>query len=100
MAQQINVFWYNSFVNPMQSPLLCRNSRAVALAQLGLTAGWLADRRNEDKFQISKIHYKSNFYIIQDKSLAGEKFGENVKKSIWRIKFGENIKTLTIVVEL
>ena len=42
MAHWINVFQNNSFVNPMQLPLLCRNSRAVALAQLGLTAGWLA----------------------------------------------------------
>ena len=26
----------------MRLPLLCRNSRAVALAEPGLTAGWLA----------------------------------------------------------
>ena len=42
MAQWINVFRNNSFVNPMRLPLLCRNSRAVALAEPGLTAGWLA----------------------------------------------------------
>ena len=30
------------FRNPMQLPLLRRNSRAVALAEQGLTAGWLA----------------------------------------------------------
>ena len=42
MAQWINVFRNNSFVNPTQLPLLCRNSRAVALAEPGLTAGWLA----------------------------------------------------------
>ena len=42
MAQWINVLWNNSFINPMWLPLLCRNSRAVALAELGLTAGWLA----------------------------------------------------------
>ena len=41
MAQWINVFWNNSFVNPTQLPLLCRNSRAVALAEPGFTAGWL-----------------------------------------------------------
>ena len=40
MAQWINVFRNNSFVNPTQLPLLCRNSRAVALAEPGLTAGW------------------------------------------------------------
>ena len=42
MAQWINVF-RNSFVNPTRLPLLCRNSRAVALAEPGLTAGWLID---------------------------------------------------------
>ena len=41
MAQWINVFRNNSFINPTRLPLLCRNSRAVALAELGLTAGWL-----------------------------------------------------------
>ena len=38
MAQWINVFRNNSFVNPTRLPLLCRNSRAVALAEPGLTA--------------------------------------------------------------
>ena len=42
MAQWINVFRNNSFVNPTRLPLLCRNSRAVALAEPGLTAGWQA----------------------------------------------------------
>ena len=43
MAQWINVLRNNSFVNPTQLPLLCRNSRAVALVEPDLTAGWLAD---------------------------------------------------------
>ena len=43
MAQWINVFRNNSFVNPTRLPLLCRNSRAVALVEWGLTAGWLID---------------------------------------------------------
>ena len=68
MAQWINVFQNNSFVNPTRLPLLCRNSRAVALAEPGLTAGWqagwLADRQNPGKFQIFKIHYRSNFYTF------------------------------------
>ena len=72
MAQWINVFRNNSFVNPTRLPLLCRNSRAVALAEPGLTAGWqagwlagwLADRRNPGKFQNFKIHYRSNFYTF------------------------------------
>ena len=42
MAQWINVLRNNSFLNPTRLPLLCRNSRAVALAEPGLTAGWLA----------------------------------------------------------
>ena len=64
MAQWINVFRNNSFINPTRLPLLCRNSRAVALAEPGLTAGWLADRRNVGKIQIFKIHYRSNFYTF------------------------------------
>ena len=75
MAQWINVFRNNSFVNPTRLPLLCRNSRAVALAEPGLTAGWLAgwlaglagwlaDRRNPGKFQNFKIHYRSNFFTF------------------------------------
>ena len=42
MAQWINVLWNYSFVNLTRLPLLCRNSRAVALVEPGLTAGWLA----------------------------------------------------------
>ena len=42
MAQWINVF-RNNFVNLMQLPLLCRNSRAIALAKPDLmAAGWQA----------------------------------------------------------
>ena len=43
MVQWINVLRNNSFVNPTRLPLLCRNFRAVALAEPGLTAGWLVD---------------------------------------------------------
>ena len=58
MAQWINVLRNNSFVNPTQLPLLCRNFRAVAQAEPSLTAGWLAgwlagwpaDRQNAGKF--------------------------------------------------
>ena len=64
MAQWINIFRNNSFVNPTRLPLLCRNSRAIALVEPGLTAGWLADRRNAGKFQTFKIHYRSNFYTF------------------------------------
>ena len=69
MAQWINVLRNNSFVNPTRLPLLCRNSRAVALAEPGLTADWLAGwlagrlagRQNAGKFQIFKIRCRSNF---------------------------------------
>ena len=43
MAQWIKVFWNNSFVNPTRLPLLYRNFRAIALAELNLMAGWLID---------------------------------------------------------
>ena len=63
MAQWINVFRNNSLVNPTRLPLLCRNSRAIALAEPGLTAGWLAgwlagrpaDRRNRVNFKFLKF---------------------------------------------
>ena len=65
MVQRINVLRNNSFLNPTQLPLLCRNSRAIALVEPGLTAGWLAGwlagRRNVGKFQIFKIHCRSSF---------------------------------------
>ena len=42
MAQWINVLRNNSFVNLTRLPLLCRNFRAIALAEPDLMAGWLA----------------------------------------------------------
>ena len=59
MAQWINVFRNNSFVNLTRLPLLCRNSRAVALAEPDLTAGWLIDEIRVNfkflKFMIDRI---------------------------------------------
>ena len=59
MAQWINVLWNNSFVNPMRLPLLCRNSRAVALGSYGRLAGWLADEMRVNfkflKFIVDRI---------------------------------------------
>ena len=75
MAQWINVLRNNSFVNPTRLPLLCRNFRAIALAEPGLTAGWLADEMRVNfgflKFILDRIfkrllrlsklqHYYSN----------------------------------------
>ena len=42
MVQWINILQNNSFVNLMRLPLLCKNSRVVALVEPGLMAGWLA----------------------------------------------------------
>ena len=76
MAHWINVLQNNSFVNPTQLPLLCRNSRALALAELGITAGrlagwlaglaglagWLADKMQVNfeflKFIVDRIQFK------------------------------------------
>ena len=59
MAQWINVLRNSSFVNPTRLPLLCRNSRAVALVEPGLTAGWQIDEMQVNfkflKFIIDRI---------------------------------------------
>ena len=39
MAQWINLYRNNSFVNGMQLPLLCEKSGAIPLVLVGLTAG-------------------------------------------------------------
>ena len=36
MAQWINTFWNNGFVNPMRLPLLCEKTGALAIVELGL----------------------------------------------------------------
>ena len=48
MAQWVN---RKIFVNLPPLPLLCEVSGALHLAQPGLTAGWLAGRRNTDEFR-------------------------------------------------
>ena len=52
MAQWVNRLRNNIFVNPLPLPLSCEISGALHLAQLGLTAGRLASRRNTGKFRI------------------------------------------------
>ena len=49
MAQWVNCLRNNIFVTP--PPLLCEISGALHLAQPGLTAGWLAGRRNTGEFR-------------------------------------------------
>ena len=39
MAQWINVFRNNSFINPMRLPLLCEKTGALAIVEPGLMAG-------------------------------------------------------------
>ena len=51
MAQWINRLRNNIFVNSPQLRLLCEISRALHLAQPGLTAGRLAGRRNTGEFR-------------------------------------------------
>ena len=59
MVQWINALRNNSFVNPTRLPLLCRNFRTVALAEPGLTTGWLIDKMRVNfeflKFIIDQI---------------------------------------------
>ena len=55
MAQWINVLWNNSFINLTRLPLLCRNFKAIALAEPGLMAGRLAGKQNEGKFEFLKF---------------------------------------------
>ena len=44
MAQWVNRLWNNIFINPPPLPLSCEISGALHLPQLGLMAGWLADK--------------------------------------------------------
>ena len=64
MAQWINVFRNNSFVNPTQLPLLCRNSRAVALAEPGLMAGWQAGWLIDEMLKFLKFIIDRIFILL------------------------------------
>ena len=58
MVQWVNHLRNNIFVNPPPLPLLCEISGALHLAQLGLTAGWLAGRPADEiqaDFEIFEI---------------------------------------------
>ena len=60
MAQWVNRLRNNIFVNPPPIPLLCEISGALHLAQLGLTAGWLADEIQVN-FEIFKVGCRSKY---------------------------------------
>ena len=51
MAQWVNRLRNKIFVNAPPLPLLCEISGTLHLAQPGLTAGWLAVRRNTGEFR-------------------------------------------------
>ena len=64
MAQWVNCLRNNIFVNPVPLPLLCEISGALHLAQLGLTAGWLAGRLADEiqvNFEIFKVGCRSKY---------------------------------------
>ena len=50
MAQWVNRFRNNIFVNPPPLPLSCEISGALHLVQPGLMAGWLMKYRRISKF--------------------------------------------------
>ena len=63
MAQWVNRLRNNIFVNPPPLPLSCEICGALHLAQLGLTAGWLADeiQVNFENFNIGcRLKYLSS----------------------------------------
>ena len=47
MVQWVNRLWNNIFINSPPLPLLCEISGALHLAQLSLTAVWLAGRQTK-----------------------------------------------------
>ena len=55
MAQWINLYRNNIFVNRTRLPLLCEKSEAILLVLVGLTAAWqagrLAVRQNKGRFE-------------------------------------------------
>ena len=60
MAQWVNRLRNNIFVNLPPLPLLCEISGALHLAQLGLMAGWLADKIQVN-FEIFKVGCRSKY---------------------------------------
>ena len=67
MAQWVNRLRNNIFINPPPLPLLCEISGALHLAQLGLTAGRLADeiQVNFKIFKIFKVGCRSKYSICR-----------------------------------
>ena len=63
MAQWVNRLQNNIFVNPPPLPLSCEISGALHLAQLGLTAGRLADEIQVN-FEIFKIGCRLNIRVF------------------------------------
>ncbi len=73
MAQWVNHFRNNIFVNPPPLPLSCEISGVLHLAQPGLTAGWQAGWQADEiqaDFEIFKIgcrlKYSSFRFVNED----------------------------------
>ena len=58
MAQWINVFWNDGFINLTRLPFLSEKTGALAIVEPGLTAGRPLSRQNSCKVT------KFKFYII------------------------------------
>ena len=64
MAQWVNRLWNNIFINATSLPLLCEISRALHLAQPGLTAGRQAGWQTkyvQVNFEIFKVGCRSKY---------------------------------------
>ena len=59
MAQRVNHFWNNIFINLPPLPLLCEISGVLHIVQLGLTAGRLAGRQNTGEYR----NFRSGQYV-------------------------------------
>ena len=63
MAQWINILRNNSFINPTRLSLLHRKSRAVALAEPNLTAGWLVGWPADGNHEM-QVYFKYLKFIV------------------------------------
>ena len=64
MVQWINFHQNSSFVSPIQLPLLCEKTGAIALVQLGLMAGRLAADEMLLHLEILKLYTGRNIGIL------------------------------------
>ena len=67
MAQWMNLYQNNSFINQMRLPLLCEKSGAILLVLVGLTAGSQAVRQNTGKnsLEIASLRFSRRLTKVQ-----------------------------------